>query len=533
MAAPHVAGAWATLKQVLPNATVADILSRLQNTGVPVTDRRNSLVTPRIQLDEAVANVTGASLSPPTNDDFVNIINAPVGYAGYFVTRHATNQNGLNLSALNAGCGGGSADKDVWFRYQSPTAGTVVFSAEGSSFDTLLAVWTNVPAAPNLVGCHDNLWEQGKQSRLTVTTTANTTYYIQVGGRNNVGGRLHFSTYIPSNNDAIANAKLVPDIQYVDALDTTSMTHVGNDPIPNTCGYPLALPTPWYTVWYRYVPAQDERVVFNTAGSSFNTLLTLWKGQPGNLTEVACNDDVAYEIGTTDVNRMVSAFITTLNQGETYYLMAGGKSAFFTNIPNGELKVDVEQVYLSPTLTTPIQIAPAANAVIGNLSPTLTWNAVSGASAYDLQIDTIGQPATTLIRVNGTQYQLPSLQANSYYWRVRAVNGSPTSSWSTVRKFTYSVTSNSAGDAPPRNLFTTSTPTLTWSSVSWATKYEVVIAQNNQFRNPVYTYINVEGLELQTDMLIPGTYYWRVRPLHDDGSPGTWNSGDTFVIATG
>ena len=54
MAAPHVAGAWALLKSKAPTASVPQLLSVLSQTGVPVTDSRNDLVRPRIQVDVAL-----------------------------------------------------------------------------------------------------------------------------------------------------------------------------------------------------------------------------------------------------------------------------------------------------------------------------------------------------------------------------------------------------------------------------------------------------------------------------------------------
>ena len=54
LAAPHVSGAWAILKQAAPKATVGQILTALQNTGVPITDPRNGLTKPRIQVDKAL-----------------------------------------------------------------------------------------------------------------------------------------------------------------------------------------------------------------------------------------------------------------------------------------------------------------------------------------------------------------------------------------------------------------------------------------------------------------------------------------------
>ncbi len=67
MAAPHVAGAWAVLRQQNPAASIDSLLSQLQSTGKPITDTRsgaNNRVKPRLQLDAA------AGLAPNTPVQF-------------------------------------------------------------------------------------------------------------------------------------------------------------------------------------------------------------------------------------------------------------------------------------------------------------------------------------------------------------------------------------------------------------------------------------------------------------------------------
>ncbi|MFZ9859345.1 MAG: S8 family serine peptidase [Roseiflexaceae bacterium] len=54
MAAPHVAGAWAVLKQVDSSASVQQVLAWLYQSGVTITDRRNGLQLPRISLFAAI-----------------------------------------------------------------------------------------------------------------------------------------------------------------------------------------------------------------------------------------------------------------------------------------------------------------------------------------------------------------------------------------------------------------------------------------------------------------------------------------------
>src|SRR5205085_3539368 len=63
MAAPHVAGSWAILKQATPASSVDQVLGSLQSTGVPITDTRSGtpVTRPRIRVDLAVDQ-----LVPPT-----------------------------------------------------------------------------------------------------------------------------------------------------------------------------------------------------------------------------------------------------------------------------------------------------------------------------------------------------------------------------------------------------------------------------------------------------------------------------------
>lgn len=69
-AAPHVAGAFAVLKQAapnLPNATsVGTILNALRTTGRPVQDFRNGVTTPRINVDAARRVLQGLPTPTPT-----------------------------------------------------------------------------------------------------------------------------------------------------------------------------------------------------------------------------------------------------------------------------------------------------------------------------------------------------------------------------------------------------------------------------------------------------------------------------------
>jgi subtilisin family serine protease len=65
MAAPHVAGAWAVLKQAAPNAAVSTILGALVSTGTPVTDPGTGRTHPMINVNAARQALTGGGSPLP------------------------------------------------------------------------------------------------------------------------------------------------------------------------------------------------------------------------------------------------------------------------------------------------------------------------------------------------------------------------------------------------------------------------------------------------------------------------------------
>lgn len=65
MAAPHVAGAWAVIKQRAPNASVPEVLDALRNTGKPIPDTKNSIATRRIRIHAALQAIQNCSFSLP------------------------------------------------------------------------------------------------------------------------------------------------------------------------------------------------------------------------------------------------------------------------------------------------------------------------------------------------------------------------------------------------------------------------------------------------------------------------------------
>ena len=64
MAAPHVAGTWALLKQMKPTITVTEALAALTNTGQSIFDARNGISKPRINVNAALASLSALPSAP-------------------------------------------------------------------------------------------------------------------------------------------------------------------------------------------------------------------------------------------------------------------------------------------------------------------------------------------------------------------------------------------------------------------------------------------------------------------------------------
>jgi hypothetical protein len=112
-----------------------------------------------------------------------------------------------------------------------------------------------------------------------------------------------------------------------------------------------------------------------------------------------------------------------------------------TEIPcNG---VDDDCSPATPDVAAPLLASPANGATNVSTTPTLSWNAVSCATTYGLQVakDSSFSAAAIVVNQSGitsASYTLatPLSNGTTYYWRVNAKNAGETSSWSLVWSFT-------------------------------------------------------------------------------------------------
>ena len=184
--------------------------------------------------------------------------------------------------------------------------------------------------------------------------------------------------------------------------------------------------------------------------------------------------------------------------------------------------------------TVPVLSSPASGSTGLSTSPTLTWNASSGATSYALQVSTSSSFSSYIYNQNGltsTSQAVSGLSSSTvYYWRVQATNSYGSSAWSLVWNFT------TTGSAPSTPILSTPAsgstgistgPSLAWNSSSGATSYALQVSTSSSFSSYVYNQSGLTSTSQSLSGLNNGIkYYWRVSATNSFGSSAwstVWN----------
>jgi len=269
-----------------------------------------SVVTPGGTATSATSfTVTGAGAA---NDSFAN---------GQVISGNAGTINGSNVGAtkeagepLHAGNVGG---KSIWYYWTAPGSGPVSIDTLGTSFDTLLGVYTgSTVGALTLVASNDDTGTN-RYSAVSFAATAGTIYRIAVDGYDGDSGSVVVRWSLTLGNDNFASAQVISG-----SAGSVTGSNVG---ATNEAGEPGHAGNPGgKSIWYYWTAPGNGPVAMDTVGSSFDTLLGVYTGSAvGALTVIASNDDIP---GGTTVQSQVN-FIAV---GGTVYRIAvdgyGGSS---------------------------------------------------------------------------------------------------------------------------------------------------------------------------------------------------------------
>lgn len=309
MAAPHVAGAIAILRQHDSSLTPADILTALQDTGTPILDTRNGITRNRIN--------TVPAMTYWSNNQVVYAYNLP--NLGFYAQQDISAAN-TDITDPQPSCiPTGEFTDTVWYQYAPTTSREVEINTVGSGYDTVLTVYTGGTAPSNQIRCSDNA--VGTASSVQFRAEAGTVYTIMVAARGTTDIvspttlRIGLLKFGPGNDDFAAASSVAPFRQW---RNLRGATIESTDPL-TVCGQSFR-----NSIWYAYTPTVTRTMQITTHGSYLqnpttilDTVLGIYTGTPGSLTEVACNDDAD--------SLLTSRTGAALTSGTPYYILIGVK----------------------------------------------------------------------------------------------------------------------------------------------------------------------------------------------------------------
>ncbi|GAB4517890.1 MAG: hypothetical protein OHK0046_24950 [Anaerolineae bacterium] len=139
--------------------------------------------------------------------------------------------------------------------------------------------------------------------------------------------------YLVTPYDEVHTAGEVEQVRlpYRSTLETSAATASADDPVPSCVAV-----RPEHTVWYTYTATRTgNEILIDTTGSTYDTVLSVWRGSPGAWFQVACNDNAGAE--TT------SALRFSVQEGTTYTVMVGAKGA-----EAGQLVLNLDRRFIGP-----------------------------------------------------------------------------------------------------------------------------------------------------------------------------------------
>ena len=262
--------------------------------------------------------VLGDSSFGPANDNFAN----RATLVGTNVTATGANANATAQPGEPAHAGSPAA-RSLWWTWTAPVSGMVTVNTVGSSFDTVLAVYTG-SVVTNLAAIASNDDAGGQRtSLLTFNASAGVAYQLAVDGFGGAVGNVVLNLSVAGGgaapgNDNFANALALAGANVATAGRNLGATAQAGEPAH--AGSAAAR-----SVWWAWTAPAAGVVIASTAGSDFDTVLAVYTGTDvAALTPVASDD----QSGGTNTSRLTF----TASAGTIYRIAVDGYLGAVGNI---------------------------------------------------------------------------------------------------------------------------------------------------------------------------------------------------------
>lgn len=290
MAAPHVTGALALLKQKFPNDNYRALINRLLSSVDLLPALENRVHTNgRLNLLRALSSTD----TRPFNDDFAR----RAVITGAFNTVRGSNQFATREPG-EPDHGAATSNGSLWWAWTAPAdAGKVTVSTAGSGIDTVVAIYAlpagTAPATPaglTRVAFNDNASDTVTTSAVTFDGSPGTTYAIAIAGKGTAEGLITYTITSVPLNDAYAQARTLTGPSVVVTTENTGATIEPGEPKPkNSRGTALGTD---HSLWFKWTAPETRNFQISAYGETTDPILAVYTGSSlATLAEVAYDDD--------------------------------------------------------------------------------------------------------------------------------------------------------------------------------------------------------------------------------------------------
>lgn len=272
--------------------------------------------------------IAGDSSFGPANDSFANRITL----AG----TNAWTAGGNNNASAEAGepaHAGYPASRSVWWTWTAPASGVTTVSTEGSSFDTVLAIYTGASVTNLALVTADDQSGSNNTGRATFSATTGTTYQIAVDGFGGAMGTVVLNVQLAAAVTAPANDNFTNAIALSGTNVVTSGRNLGATAEagePSHAGHAAT-----NSVWWNWTAPATGLVAVNTVGSDFDTLLAIYTGNAVNALTPVASDDQSGGNNTSALNFNATGGVTYRIAVDGYAGAAGNIALKFQALPGG------------------------------------------------------------------------------------------------------------------------------------------------------------------------------------------------------
>ena len=267
-------------------------------------------------------------------------------------------------------------------------------------------------------------------------------------------------------------------------------------------------------VYSKFSPAQSIQYAITSLNAPTMTLTSAASGQPV-ISWTKVSGAAQYEIYRSATGKANSFSIIRRTSALTYTdvnAAAGNTYYYVVRAINGSVKsafCPAQSIqYAVASLNAPTMTLTSA----ASGQPVVSWTKVNGAAQYEVYRSTNGKNFSIVRRTAALSYTDTSAAAGTtYYYQVRAINGSVKSAFSPAQSIQYAITSL---NAPTMTLTSAASgqPVVSWTKVNGAAQYEVYRSTNGKNFSIVRRTAALSFTD--TSAAAGTTYYYQVRAIN-------------------